>query len=89
MRWKDPAAEKDEAARNSFGAGAGNGALFVHFWQVLNGVRGWVGPGRLPQPGIALPLHSSAQELTQLQPLALQRSEWRFPGAVLGGVGGF
>ena len=76
-------------ADSAFGAGGGNGALFVHFGQVLNGVRGWVGPERLPQSRIALPLHSSAQELRQLQPLALQRSEWRSPGAVHGGAEGF
>ena len=68
--------------------GAGNGALFVHFWSALSGFRGWVGSGRLPQAGIALPLHSLAQELARLQPLALQRSECRSPGAVYGGVGG-
>lgn len=32
--------------------------------------------------GTALPLHSPAQELAQLQPLALQRSEWRFWGCL-------
>lgn len=30
MRWKDPAAEKDEAARNSFSAGAGNFVSLAH-----------------------------------------------------------
>ena len=30
MRWKDPAAEKDEAARNRFGAGAGNLVCLAH-----------------------------------------------------------
>ena len=70
--WMRAHPQYGHVANSAFRAGAGNGALFVHLWQVWNGVRGWVGPGRLPQPGIALPLHSSAQELTQLQPLALR-----------------
>ena len=36
-------------------------SLFVFNPTVVSGAQGWVGPGRLPQPGIALPLHSSAQ----------------------------
>lgn len=34
MKSKDPAAEKDEAARKSFGAGAWNMVCLVHCWSL-------------------------------------------------------